>query len=115
MLNWLKGRRAKRKEEWLRVQQLPGTKFPFPKGAKLKPEEEVILALPTALISDNEKIGSVLLCDNIAELSLNEKVGVWYVKLQPGMTFSLSKSCEFMIIGKDDRPQFFQYHPPGTC
>jgi|SRR5688572_7499450 len=113
MLAWLKRRNSEaQREGWLRVQQAPGTTFPFPKGAKLRPEEEVLLALSSALISGDEKIGSVLLCDDDADLTLNDKVGAWYVKLKPGMTFSLSKSCEVMLIGADSRPRFFQYLAP---
>jgi hypothetical protein len=112
MLNWLKQKLAGPRQRWQRVQQLPGTTFPFPKGAKLRPDEEVILALPAALIADAEKIGSVLLCDDNAELTLNEKVGAWYVKLKPGMTFALGKTSEVMLIAEDKRPRFFQYLAP---
>ena len=94
------------------MHQAPGTTFPFPKGAKLRPEEEVILALPSTVIAGEEKIGSVLLCDDDAELTLNDKVGAWYVKLKPGMTFSLTKSCEIMLIAADSRPRFFNYLAP---
>ncbi len=111
MLNWLK-KITGPKEKWLRLQQMPGTPFPFPKGAKLRPEEEVVLALPKALIADNETIGSVLLCDNDAGFTINDEAGALYVKLKPGMTFSLSKSCEIMVITEDRRPRFFQYMAP---
>jgi hypothetical protein len=114
MFDWLKRRKSgTQREAWLRVQQTPGTTFPFPKGAKLRPEEEVVLALPSAVVTGDEKIGSVLLCDDDAELTLNDNVGAWYVKLKPGMTFSLSKSCEVMLIGADSRPRFFGYLAPG--
>jgi len=78
----------------------------------LQPEEEVILALPRALITENEKIGSVLLCDDDADFALNEKAGAYYVRLKPGMTFSLSKSCEIMIVADDKRPRFFRIMKP---
>lgn len=112
MLNWLKRKNAETQQPWLRVQQAPGTAFPFPKNAKLRPDEEVILALPSALIAGDEKIGSVLLCDDDAEITLNDKVGAWYIKLKPGMVFSLAKSCEIMLIASDNRPRFFDYLAP---
>jgi hypothetical protein len=99
MFNWLKRKPIGLREEWLRAQQAPGVVFPFPKGAKLRPEEEVVLALPQALVGDDEKIGSVLLCDDDADFALNEEAGAYYVRLKPGMTFSLSKSCEIMVVG----------------
>ena len=114
MLNWLKQKIKGGGPDWRRVQQLPGTTFPFPKSAKLRPEEDVILAVPAALISDTETIGSVLMCDAAAEIALNEELEVWYIKLKRGMTFSLAKSCEVMLIAKDSRPRFFKYLPPQS-
>ncbi len=112
MLTWLKQKVTGSGESWLRVQQEPGTTFPFPKGAKLRPDEEVVLALPAALFSDHEEIGSVLLCDDNAGLAWDEKAGAWYVKLKPGMTFSLARSCEVMLIASGHRPRFFHYLAP---
>lgn len=112
MLNWLRRKPAVVEEPWIRAQQPPGVPFPFPKGAKLKPEEDVVLALPRALIPDDEKIGSVLLCDDSAEFTLNEKVGAFYVRLKAGMVFALAKSCEVMLIAEDKRPRSFQIMKP---
>jgi hypothetical protein len=115
MLDWLKQKLTGIEDRWIRVQQVPGTAFPFPKGAKLKAEEEVMLALPRALVAEDEKIGSVFLCDDDIELGLNEAAGVWHVKLKPGKEFSLSKSCEMILIGADSRPRFFQLMRPKTA
>jgi len=112
MLSWLKQKFLGTQEDWLRAQQIPGAIFPFPKGIKLKPEEEVILALLAALIMDHEKIGSVLLCDDDAEVTLNQKAGAWYVKMKLGMTVSLAKSCQIMLVAVDRRPRFFQIRRP---
>ena len=114
MLNWLKQRFLRTEQSWLRVQQVPGATFPFLKGAKLRPDEEVVLALPALVIAEDEQIGSILLCDDHAEIALNDKAGVWYVKLKPGMTFSLARSCEIMLIATDSRPRFFNYLAPDA-
>ena len=112
MLNWLKQRFTREQQCWQRAQQSPGTKFSFPKGSKLRPAEDVILAIPAAVIAGDETIGSVLLCDDNAEITLNEEVGAWYVRLKAGMVFSLAKSCEVMLIAADNRPRFFDVLPP---
>ena len=113
MLGWFKSKAlASPRVDWVRVQQTPGSTFPFPRGAKLRPDEDVVLALPSTLTVGDETIGSVLLCDDDAELRLNDEVGAWYVKLKPGMTFSLSKSSEVMLIGADTRPRQFHYLAP---
>ena len=74
-----------------------------------------MLAVPMALVGEDEKIGSVFLCDDDIELGLNEAAGVWQVKLKPGQEFSLSKSCEMILIGADSRPRFFQLMRPETA
>lgn len=112
MLSWLKRKLAVAQESWILAEQPPGVPFPFPKGAKLKPEEDVVLALPRALITDNEKIGSVLLCDDNAEFTLNEKAGAYYVRLKAGMVLSLAKSCQVMLVAEDKRPRSFQIMRP---
>jgi hypothetical protein len=113
MLGWLKRKTSESQQKgWQRVQQAPGAAFPFPRGAKLRPDEDVMLALPSALITTDETIGSVLLCDDDAEITLNDQVGAWYIKLKAGMTFSLAKSCEVMLIAGDSRPRFFHYLSP---
>ena len=114
MLNWLKQKFTGEQQKWQRAQQVPGVKFPLPKGSRLRPEEEVVLALPAAIIGGNETMGSVFLCDNNAEIMLNEKAGAWYVKLKAGMTFSLAKSCEVVLIASDSRPRFFGVLPPDV-
>jgi hypothetical protein len=111
-MNWLRNMLAGRQQKWARVQQVPGTTFPFPRGAKLRPHEEVVFALPSAVISGDEKIGDVFLIDDDAEITLNDEPAVWYVKLRPGMTFALGKSCEVMLIAADERPRFFDYLAP---
>jgi hypothetical protein len=112
MLNWLQRKITGTREPWIRAEQVPGIPFPFPKGAKLRPEENVLLAFPKALIANNEQIGSILLCDDDAEFTLNDEVGACYVKLKPGMTFALAKSCEIMVIAGDTRPRIFQFMRP---
>jgi len=79
MLNWLRQKFATTSHEWQRLPQPPQKPFPFPQGARLKPEEDVIIALPSAVVRENETIGSVILCDDAAKLSLNDELEVWYV------------------------------------
>jgi hypothetical protein len=112
MLGWLKQKTTPSDQSWIHVQQPPGVPFPFPRGTKLRPDEEVILALPKSLITENERIDAVLLCDDDAEFTLNEEVGAYYVKLKPGMMFDLAKSCEIMLIARDARAREFHLKRP---
>lgn len=114
MLDWIRRTFFGSGEMWLDAQQPPGKPFPFPKGAALKPKEEVTFALPVALIADHEQIGSVVFCDDDAEFAFNEQAGVYYIRLKPGMRFSLAKSCEITVVADDDRPRQFHIKSPET-
>ncbi len=46
------------------------------------------------------------------KLTLNNELGACYLKLRPGMTFSLSRSSEVMLIAADTRPRHFHYLAP---
>ena len=108
LFNLFRKRSSESGNSWIRAQQIPGEPFPFGKGAVLKPESETYIAIPQAAVSGGETIGSVILCDDDAEIALNEEKAIWVVKLQPGMSFSLNKSCQLMVLGDDEKPRFFK-------
>ena len=86
--------------------------FPLPKGAQLRPREEVTLMLPGALTNGHQKINSVLRVDDGAEVTFQKSLDAWHIKLKPGMTISLAKTCEIVIVADDRRPRFFSYMAP---
>jgi hypothetical protein len=102
MLNWLK-RKKDHASAWVSAVQPPNEAFPFPKGMKLRAKEETMIALPKKLIRDGETIGSILHCDEDAEFGIHTDQNVYIVKLQPGMTMSLSRSSEAILVADDDR------------
>ena len=102
MLNWLK-RNRNVQPAWVSAVQPPNEPFPFPKGMKLRAKEETTIALPKALIQDGEPIGSILICDDDAEFGIHSEQDVYMVKLQRGMTMSLTRSSQAILIASDGR------------
>jgi hypothetical protein len=110
MLNWLR-RKKDQDRAWVTAVQPPNEAFPFPKGMKLRAKEVTTIALPKALIGDDETIGSVLHCDEDAEFGMNPEQELILVRLQPGMTMSLSRSSEAILVASDGRTQALDIMP----
>jgi hypothetical protein len=102
MLNWLK-RNKDKQSVWVSAVQPPNEPFPFPKGMKLRAKEETTIALPKALIQEGEPIGSILICDDDAEFGVHSEQDVYIVKLQSGMTMSLTRSAQAILLASDGR------------
>jgi len=77
--------------------------FPWPKGWKLTALEDAILAIPAAILSDEEAIGSVIHADDDAKLKLptgqnpesDAHILIW---LKEGQSVYLSKSCQAFVL-----------------
>lgn len=82
--------------------QAPGEVFSWPKRWQLTALDEVILAVPAAILNDDEQIGSVINCEDSVRLNIptglpnpNDRILIW---LQPGQAVYLSKSCQAMVV-----------------
>jgi len=72
---------------------------------KFRGVEETVIALPKEVIQEGETIGSIPHCDDDAEFGMDSGRGVYLVKLQPGMTMSLSRSSEAMEVIRSPFPR----------
>jgi hypothetical protein len=88
--------------------QPPGEVFPWPKGTVLTALDEVTIALPTAIFGKDEKIGSVLHCPVDTEISIPKQGDTFYIRLHPGISVSLTKSCQACVVADDKRPRRFK-------
>ncbi|MBL8795876.1 MAG: hypothetical protein JNM56_18370 [Planctomycetia bacterium] len=87
--------------------QPPGEVFPWAKGWRLTALDEAIIAVPAAILGDNEAIGSVIHADEGVRLNLltaphatpGERIMIW---LQPGESVWLSKSCQGVVLPQSD-------------
>jgi hypothetical protein len=90
------------------AQQPPGEIFPWPKGTVLTPLDEVTIALPTAIFGKDEPIGSVLLCSDDVLMNIPKEGDTFFIRLQPGMSVSLTKSCQARVVADDKQPRRFK-------
>ncbi|MCK6471247.1 MAG: hypothetical protein L6R28_05835 [Planctomycetes bacterium] len=100
-------------EKWVSAQQPPRVAFPFPVGAELEALEEIVLLIPKAVVGPNENIGEFIKANGEAEIALREDLDAWLVKLQKGHRLVLGRSCQVMILAKDDRPRQVRIRLPG--
>lgn len=85
--------------------QPPYEVFKLPAGVTLIADEEIILALPRAMIGEHEVIGSVIQVDDKAQFSLNDKQDLILLKLRQDMRVTLTKHAEVFLVtsGPNDR------------
>lgn len=106
LFGWFKRKPAPPDASVKIASQPPGDVFPWPTGWQLTALDEVIIAVPAAILSDEETIGSVIHADEDVRINLptvshstpDERIAIW---LQPGQSVWLSKSCQAVVL-----PQF---------
>jgi|GEM_PF-3216435 len=106
MFGWFK-RKAKPPQNCEKISaQPPGEVFAWPSGWQLTALDELVLAIPGAIIQEDEVIGSIIHGDDGIRLDLptpsrptpDDRILLW---LEPGHSVWLSRSCQGMVV-----PQF---------
>jgi hypothetical protein len=69
--------------------------------------EDTSLAIPSAVLGKNEKIGEVIHCDVDAEIRLptTPDDSLIHLRLKAGMSVWLSKSVQGVVVAADKRPR----------
>jgi hypothetical protein len=88
--------------------QPPGEVFPWPRSTTLTSLDETVLALPKAILGPDEPIGSVIRGDDAMEINIPEQGEVLYLRLRPGMSVTLSKSCQAVVVSDNKKPKQFR-------
>jgi hypothetical protein len=88
--------------------QPPGEIFPWPQGTVLTAFEVTIIELPLAAFRKDESIGSVVFGPNEMEINIPPEGESVFIRLQPGMSASLTKSCQARVVANDKRPRKFR-------
>jgi hypothetical protein len=88
--------------------QPPGEIFPWPQGTILTALDVAIIELPLAAFGKDEPIGSVVLGPNEMEINIPPEGESVFIRLQPGMSASLNKSCQARVVANDGRPRKFR-------
>jgi hypothetical protein len=92
--------------------QVPGETFSWPKGIVLTALDQATIALPMALFGKDEPIGSVVLGSDDIEMNIPKEGDTFYIRLQPGMSVSLAKSCQARVVADDAKPRRFRLMSP---
>jgi hypothetical protein len=95
------------------VSQPPGEVFAWPKGVVITAVDEVIIALPVALFDQDRPIGEFVLGPEDMGFSLPPGSDVFFIKLSPGMSVSLAKSCQAYLVAEDKQPRRLKISGPG--
>jgi hypothetical protein len=90
------------------VSQPPGEVFPWPQGIVITAIDEVIIAIPLQLFGKDEAIGSVIIAPDDVQFALRKDLDVFLIRLQPGLSVSLTKSCQAYIAADDKQHRRFK-------
>lgn len=107
MFNWFRKKPEPPAADEKVAHQPPGEVFPWAKGWRLTALDEAMIAVPAAILGDNEAIGSVIHCDDEVRLNLptaphatpGERITIW---LQAGESVWLSKSCQGVVVPQSE-------------
>jgi hypothetical protein len=96
--------------------QPPGKVFPWLKGTKLVALDDLTLAIPAAVLREDEQIGSVILGDDDMDIKLptvplTTPGALIFLRLKTGMTVRLAKSCQAMVVAEDNSPRRIRVIP----
>ncbi len=90
------------------VSQPPGEVFPWPQGIVITAIDEVIIAIPQQVFGKVETIGSVIIGPDDIQIALRNDLDVMLIRLQPGLSVSLNKSCQAYVASDDKQPRRFK-------
>jgi len=88
--------------------QPPGQIFPWPRGTVLTALDEATIALPMAIFGKDEPIGSVVLGSADLQMNIPKTGDTFFIRVQPGMSVSLAKSCQARVVADDQQPRRFR-------
>jgi hypothetical protein len=79
--------------------------FPWPRDGIITAVDEVVIALPLALFDKDRPIGEFIFGPKDMELNIPPNGDKFFIRLKPGMSVSLAKSCEAYVVADDDVPR----------
>jgi hypothetical protein len=103
VLSWLKKLLYPSSPDDAIAHQPPGDIFPWPKGIVLTAVDDVTIALPKAIFENDAPIGDALVADDDALISIPAEGDRFYIRLQPGVSVSVRKSCQAFVVADDDK------------
>ncbi len=87
------------------VSQRPGEIFPWPLGMELTAVDSLTLALPKKLLEEGRALEKSVFGPDEMHVDLPAIGDTFFVRLAPGMTVSLARSCEAYLLAEDKKPR----------
>lgn len=94
--------------------QPPNEVFPWPKGVTLTALDEVVIALPVAIMDTDRPMKEFIFGPDEMDINLPPNGEVFFIKLQPGMAVSLARSCQAYVVAGDGKSRRLKPSGPGV-
>lgn len=114
MFGWFKKRPKPPAAAGPVASQPPGEIFPWAKGVVLTAVDEVVLALPVALLEPDRPMAEFIFGPDDMEFSAPPGSEVCFLRLRPGMSVSLAKSVQAYVWAEDKEPRRIKASGPGV-
>ena len=105
MFGWLRKQPEQPRPDGEVALQPPGEVFPWPKGTVLTAVDDVVLALPMALLAGDQPLKEILSGPDGMEVNLPPDGEAFFIRLRPGMSASVGRSCQAYVVAEDGRPR----------
>ena len=112
MFDWVKRKRASLNGALVTAQR-PGEVFELTQRTALTAVDEVVIALPTALLNGDGPMSSFMSGPDDMQISIPPEGDTFFIRLRPGMTVSLAKSVRSYVVAEDGRPRRIQAQRPA--
>jgi hypothetical protein len=101
VFGWLKRKRQQSTNDGIAATHPPMQPFPWPKGAVITAVDELVLALPIALFDKDRPMSEFVFGPHDMQMNMPPESNTFFIRLMPGMSVSLAKSCESYIVADD--------------
>ena len=112
MFDWLKRLFGNASRSEILMAQPPREIFPWPKGVVIIAVDELVIGLPMALFDKGRPMSEFMFGSNNMEVNLDPKGEIFLIRLQPGMSVSLAKSCDAFIVSDEKTYKRFKIREP---
>jgi hypothetical protein len=102
VFEWLKRKqRQQSTDDGIPATHPPMKPFPWPKGWVITAVDELVLALPVALFDKDRPMSEFVFGPDDMQMNIPPESDTFFIRLMPGMSLSLAKSCECYIVADD--------------
>lgn len=103
MFGWFKRKQQQPADDTIAATHPPMEAFPWPKGAVITAVDQLVLALPVALFDKDRPMSEFVFGPDDMQMNMPPESDTFFIRLMPGMSLSLAKSCECYIVADDKK------------